>query len=107
MLTPHIPVHNPIPIRMSSKGQIVIPRAAREVHGVGEGTPMDLVIEADGYRIVPRRRTMEEFLAFAAQMRAKYKIKPMTQKEMDQAIMDHVAELDERTKTKPRKRKRK
>ena len=102
----HTP-YEPMTTRMSTKGQVVIPRAAREMLGVGDGTQFSIRIEGNGYKLVPKRRSMEEFLAFAQKMREKYAIKADTHKDIDALIMASVAQLDERTHAKPKKRRRK
>lgn len=95
--------------RMSSKGQIVIPRAAREAADLHEGTELLVRVENGGARVVlerGRKETASDLLDFFQSLGKKYKMKAMSQQEIDQAIMDTVMELDERTKSKPKRKKR-
>lgn len=39
-------------MRINSKGQITIPEAIREASGLVSGTEVDVVVDADGLRIV-------------------------------------------------------
>lgn len=89
--------------RMSTKGQIVIPRAARELLGVTDGTKFSIRIEGDGYKLVPQqsgRHGLDGLFSLAQTIGKKYGIAAMSQKALDQSIMDSVTELDTRTKTK-------
>jgi AbrB family looped-hinge helix DNA binding protein len=58
-------------VRLSSKGQVVIPKSVREAHGWEEGTEFDLVDSAGAVTLQPVRKfdprfppiSVEEFLA--------------------------------------------
>ncbi len=47
--------------RMSSKGQIVVPKAVRDAHGWREGTELEFVERGDGVLVQPVRQFDERF----------------------------------------------
>lgn len=83
-------------VKLSSKGQIVLPKAVRDAHGWSEGTEFELVDDdAGGVRLLPVHRdepdiprlTIEEFLAG----RIKYDGPPVTLEDMDRAVLKEAA----------------
>ncbi len=92
--------------RMSTKGQVVIPRKAREALGVEDGTAFSIRIEGDGYRLVPQRSDMREWLAFAATMGKKYPARGRTAPTDDASLMDWATAEDARTQSAPKTRRR-
>jgi AbrB family looped-hinge helix DNA binding protein len=80
--------------RMSSKGQIVLPKAVRDAHGFGEGTEFEVIDGGKEIVLKPvekaaagRKLTVEEFLA----MRPVYHGPPITDEMIEQAILDEAA----------------
>lgn len=103
----HNTLQEPMTTRMSSKGQIVIPRKACDALGVHAGTEFIISIDKGGYRLVPKKKTMEEFFKLCDEMNTSYKKAskntPLCPQDMDNMIGDHVLEMDERSKSKAAK----
>lgn len=55
--------------RMSTKGQVVIPRNACEALGVRAGTQFFIQIENGAYRLIPQRGTLDQLCAVGEAMR--------------------------------------
>ena len=78
--------------RMSSKGQVIIPKAVRERQGWQPGTELD--VEDQGDVVVLRRAplfprtTFEEVRGFL-----KYDGPPRTVEEMDEGIAEHIRQM--------------
>ena len=80
--------------RMSSKGQIVLPKAVRDAHGFREGTEFEVIDGGKEIVLKPvettevrRKLTVKEFLA----MRPVYDGPPITEEMIEQAILDEAA----------------
>ena len=78
---------------VTSKGQITIPKEVRDFLGAREGDRLEFSMERDG-RVQLRRlgRSIRELAGILHQPG----MKPMTQDEMDQAIVDYVTSEDDR-----------
>ncbi len=102
MLDSHLPPHPPAKGRMSSKGQIVIPRSIRKTLGYKEGMEFLFEPETDGSCHVRPAKThsITELFGVFHRLGAK----KLSVKDMDGLIMEHVLALDEATKT-PHRRK--
>lgn len=78
--------------RLSSKGQVVIPKAVRDAHGWREGT--EFTVEAEKGSLVLRpvkpfpRKTVDEVYGSA-----KYEGPPKTIKEMNEGVEEAAAEM--------------
>lgn len=83
--------------RMSSKGQIVIPKSVREAHGWGEGTEFTVEDGADGVRLRASKRalfpptTIDEVIGCL-----KYDGPPRTIEDMQRGIDEALRERWER-----------
>lgn len=87
---------------VSSKGQVVIPAALREFAGIVEGTELLFTIMRDGKgEFVPTRSNLDWFIG--AGKRKGHK--KMSLKEIDRQIGASLLAEDERTKSKPRKKR--
>lgn len=86
--------------RMSSKGQIVIPRKACDALGVHTGTEFIISIEDGSYRLVPKKKTMEKFFAFAGT--AKSALKKSKAHSVHDEIGDYLLEKDTETRKRSR-----
>ncbi len=76
--------------RMSSKGQVVIPKAVRDRHGWSDGTPFDVVDTPQGILLRPPSPkkgslSLDEVLA-RIRARVKYIGPPVTIEEMNASI---------------------
>lgn len=75
---------------LSTKGQIVLPKAIRESKALKPGTEFTVEATPDGILLRPKRRfkrtTLDDLKKF------KWKGKPITLKQMDEAIAEAVAE---------------
>lgn len=76
-------------VKLSSKGQIVLPKAVRDAHGLKAGSEVELVDDGENIVLRPVRSTtvikrisMEEFLA----KRTRYDGPPITDEMMRKAI---------------------
>ncbi len=90
---------------MSTKGQIVIPRAMREAAGIGAGTRLSIRLnEAGGLELKPVRTTkLEDLRGCLHRPGAAY----LNDEDIRQAIMDHVAKDDARIMRSYRRGKKK
>ena len=83
--------------RLSSKGQVVIPKALRDAHGWEEGTEFTVEEASDGILLKPERRkpfprkTIDEVIGCAG-----YKGPPKTLEDMQRGIDEALAERWER-----------
>ncbi|MBY9063698.1 AbrB/MazE/SpoVT family DNA-binding domain-containing protein [Sphingomonas yunnanensis] len=87
--------------RLSDKGQVVVPKAIRDLKGWAPGLDLEVVDAGDGVLLRPRRTHKSLSVAEAVErMRAIYTHKgpPVTLEEMDEAIAEAVAERDRRTR---------
>lgn len=81
--------------RLSSKGQIVVPKSVRDSHGWKEGMEFEFVDSGKGVTIQPVQEsdprfppvTTSEFMA----RRIKYKGPPVSLKEMKEAVLEEAA----------------
>jgi AbrB family looped-hinge helix DNA binding protein len=78
--------------KMSSKGQVVIPKSVRDRHGWGDGTPFDVVDTPQGVLLRPPTSkkgslTMDEALA-RIRSRVRYSGPPVTIEEMNETIAE-------------------
>jgi AbrB family looped-hinge helix DNA binding protein len=78
--------------KMSSKGQIVIPKSVRDRHGWGDGTPFDVVDTPQGVLLrapSPKKEalTIDEALA-RIRSRVTYSGPPVTIEEMNETIAE-------------------
>lgn len=53
---------------VSSKGQVVLPRAVRERLGVGQGDQVEFVLDDQGVHVRPRKAVDNPFAAWVGQM---------------------------------------
>lgn len=87
--------------KLTSKGQITIPAAVREQLNIGPGDKIVfLPCEAGEFRIRRVGSVKELFGAIH------YSGPPASVEEMDQAIAEHAAKMDETSKTTPKKKLR-
>lgn len=95
---------------VSSKGQIVIPRALREACGLSSGMRLKVEpLEDGGFTLRPLANAPHPIMKLSGIFH-KPGSKPLSRKAMKKLFMDHVAAMDEATKSakKPtRKMKRK
>jgi looped-hinge helix DNA binding domain, AbrB family len=79
---------------VTSKGQTTIPKEVRDKLGLTQGTRIEWRVEGGAAIIRPRKLRASDL----AGILHRPGMKALTVEEMDQAIMDHVAEDDERIK---------
>jgi AbrB family looped-hinge helix DNA binding protein len=80
---------------MTSKGQITIPIQIRTALGLDAGDKIDFVeIEKGQYAMMPRTGSIMEMKGCFPKLDH-----PISIEEMDQAILDHAAELDAATRS--------
>jgi AbrB family looped-hinge helix DNA binding protein len=80
--------------KMSSKGQIVVPKPLRDAHGWGAGTEFEFVESGKGVLVQPVEEfdprfppiTFEEFMA----RRIKYDGPPVSLEDMDRAVLEEA-----------------
>ena len=87
--------------RLSDKGQVVVPKAIRDLKGWAPGLDLEVVDAGDGVLLRPRRAHKHLSVAEAVErMRAIYthSSPPVTLEEMDEAIAEAIAERDRRTR---------
>jgi AbrB family looped-hinge helix DNA binding protein len=78
---------------VSSKGQVTLPKEVRDFLNVGAGDRLEFAIEPN--RTVRVRRLGKSILDLAGMLH-RPGMKPMTVREMDEAIAEYHAEEDER-----------
>jgi AbrB family looped-hinge helix DNA binding protein len=82
--------------RLSTKGQIVLPKALRESRAWTAGTEFTVEERPEGILLRPKRlfkrTTLDDLKKF------KWKGKPITLKQMDEAIAESVAEGYDRSR---------
>lgn len=82
---------------VTSKGQITIPVKVRKALGLKPGVRIDFYETADGeYALRPKTGSIMEMRGCLTQSGP-----PVTIDEMNQAILDHAAELDKATMSNP------
>lgn len=78
--------------RMSSKGQIVLPKAVRDAHGWSEGTEFE-VVDAEGCVVLKpapsHSRPSISFAEFVA-MIPEYKGPPITSEMIEEAVVEET-----------------
>lgn len=77
---------------LTSKGQMTLPKAVRDDLDLRPGDKIDIVKEGDRYVLRPRNRSATEFYGILHRPGEK----PLTVKEMDEALGQALAEDDER-----------
>lgn len=79
---------------LSTKGQIVVPKAIRDSKGWKPGTEFTVEATPEGLLVRPRRQIKRTTLADLRRVAAKHKWtgKPLTLKDMDDAIAAAVME---------------
>ena len=76
---------------LTSKGQITLPRDVRQALGLGVGDKVDFVPAEGGFKIVALRKDIRGLKGkFAGRVK-----RPITIKEMDEAIAESAAESEE------------
>lgn len=70
---------------LTTKGQMTLPKDIRDDLQVGPGDRLDITKQGDGYLITRRKSAKELFAKYR-----RYRGKPLTVEEMDQAIEDEV-----------------
>jgi AbrB family looped-hinge helix DNA binding protein len=96
--------------RASSKGQMVIPKPIREALQIKAGTELDVeLVPGKGFNGTVKASDRGTAVRKPAGSLARYARSPVSARADDAAIMQRVAEDDERTrshaKSKPRKRR--
>lgn len=80
-------------VTLSTKGQLVLPRALRKAAGLQAGSQLTLSLETDGsIKAKPLRRDLEAFF------HALENVPPQAPVDLDAAIMEAVKELDDETR---------
>jgi AbrB family looped-hinge helix DNA binding protein len=97
---PHEP---PMITHISTKGQVVIPRALREEFGLHSGMPMSVQKINGGIMLRPAKQTPHPITRLFGIFHRPGE-KPLSVKGMDRLIMKHVQQLDDASKT-PSRRK--
>jgi len=83
----------PLKVTLSSKGQLVLPKALRTAAGLRAGCRMVLFLEADGsIRAVPQRGSVEDFFSVLKDVPADPGF------DIEEAIGKAVLELDNETR---------
>jgi AbrB family looped-hinge helix DNA binding protein len=79
-------------VKLSSKGQIVLPKAIRDAHGWGEGTELELVDDDEGVRIRPSslRPSRRAYEIDEVAGMIKYDGPPVSIEDMDRAIVEEA-----------------
>ena len=72
-------------VRLSSKGQFVLPKAIRDLHNWGTGTEL-VILERDSDVIIRAARPFAETVLEPADAPSVYTGAPLTIEDMDQAI---------------------
>ena len=84
--------------RMTSKGQITVPVAVREFFGLKAGDIVDFYVNEPtrSVEMIARNRPVSELFGM---LNADVDLSggPVTQRDIDQAIADHLQDEDERT----------
>jgi len=85
--------------RLSDKGQVVVPKAIRDLKGWAPGLDLEVVDAGDGILLRPRRRvktlTPSETVARFKEI-YQHQGPPVTLEEMDEAIAEEAARRAER-----------
>ncbi|MBN9034446.1 MAG: AbrB/MazE/SpoVT family DNA-binding domain-containing protein [Rhizobiales bacterium] len=77
--------------KISSKGQLVLPKAVRDAHGLAPGSEVDIESTGDAIVLRPRHRkarrtyTVDEVAGFL-----KYDGPPVTLEDMERAILEEA-----------------
>lgn len=86
-------------VKLSSKGQIVIPKAIREAHHFETGAEFLIVDDGNGLRLVPAKSGKRTTLEQVAGCLYRPGRKPMTDDDMNAAIRARAKANDDATKT--------
>lgn len=73
--------------KLTSKGQVTIPKAIRDRLGVKPGDRVQFFVDDRGRAVMERTIKLRELIGIVPRLR-----ETMTIEEMDQAIADHLAE---------------
>lgn len=76
---------------VTSKGQVTIPKAVREELGIETGTSLTFVRTPQGYLLRPTGKSLARLRGIV-----KYDGPPVTIEDMNEAVLDAVAEDDAR-----------
>jgi AbrB family looped-hinge helix DNA binding protein len=80
--------------KISSKGQVVVPKSVRDAHGWVEGTELEFVQKGGEVVVQPVRRFDPRFPKITWQEFEKHRIKydgpPVTLEDMDRAILEEA-----------------
>jgi len=83
----------PLKVTLSSKGQLVLPKALRTAAGLHAGCRLALFLEPDGsIRAVPQRGSIDDYLDILKDSKAEPGF------EIEEAIGKAVLELDDETR---------
>jgi AbrB family looped-hinge helix DNA binding protein len=92
----------PMTTHMSTKGQVVIPRALRDALGLRSGMPLSVQRINGGIMLKPAKNEPHPIMALAGAFH-KPGAKPMSDRQMRKLFMDHVVAMDEATKSSHKK----
>jgi len=85
---------------VTSKGQITVPVEVRRKLGLTPGVKVDFWETATGdYLLRPRTGSIKDMYGILQRLGYVPEGKPLTNEEMDDAIAEHVAELDDATRS--------
>lgn len=85
-------------VKLSSKGQIVIPKEARDAHQLAPGMEFSVLFVGDEIRLKPLPMYPPTTVAQGAGLLAKARRKPKSAQETALAIGDLLKQTDEATK---------
>lgn len=79
--------------KISSKGQLVLPKAVRDAHGLAPGSEVDIESTGDAIVLRPRTRKSREGRVYKLEEVAgmlKYSGPPVSIRDMDRAIEEEI-----------------
>lgn len=80
--------------KMSSKGQVMVPKSVRDAHGWGEGTELEFVSAGEDIVLRPVRKRPSEFPPTTKEdliaARIKYHGPPVSIEDMDRAVLEEA-----------------
>lgn len=93
-------------VSVSSKGQVVIPKAIRQRLNLRPGTQLEVELVNDTLtlKLAPTLPHKERVARLVGMFRRPGRRRSMSIAEMDAAVLRMALEADERTKTKPRRK---
>ncbi len=95
-------------IRASSKGQMIIPRAVRRALNIRPGTELEVALadrESFTVRLAPKLSHKEQIARLAGCLKRPGQ-RRITDEDMHAAVLEMAFEQDERTKSKPARKRR-